>query len=248
MSASADVLALARVEVELGSIPEGKNAIIKWCDKPVVIRHRTQDGIDEARHVDWKTLRDPQSDDDRVKKPEWFVVLGVCTHLGCVPIGELGDFRGWCVISSPLPPFFSFMRMALRSLFRCCATGSAYAEGRVCPAAAHTVVSSRAIGCIVSGTTLSPSSSESCSAPGRPLLLPPAHSLGISLRQLERSPPFCRGLAAQRACRDVLSLCAEPPDYRDAPPACRPGPHGLALVPCYPPNSRSIDEEFGTYE
>jgi ubiquinol-cytochrome c reductase iron-sulfur subunit len=112
MSASADVLALAKVEVELGSIPEGKNAIIKWRGKPVFIRHRTQDEIDEARHVDWKGLRDPQSDDARVKKPEWLVMLGVCTHLGCVPIGESGDFGGWWVIS-PLPsshPFFSFMR------------------------------------------------------------------------------------------------------------------------------------------
>jgi len=95
MSASADVLALAKVEVELGSIPEGKNAIIKWRGKPVFIRHRTQDEIDEARNVDWKGLRDPQPDDDRVKKPEWLVMLGVCTHLGCVPIGESGDYGGW---------------------------------------------------------------------------------------------------------------------------------------------------------
>jgi ubiquinol-cytochrome c reductase iron-sulfur subunit len=100
MSASADVLALAKVEVELGSIPEGKNAIIKWRGKPVFIRHRTQDEIDEARHIDWKTLRDPQADDDRVKKPEWLVMLGVCTHLGCVPIGESGDFGGWWVSPS----------------------------------------------------------------------------------------------------------------------------------------------------
>jgi len=95
MSASADVLALAKVEVELASIPEGKNAIIKWRGKPVFIRHRTQQEVDEARQVDWKSLRDPQSDDARVKKPEWLVMLGVCTHLGCVPIGESGDFGGW---------------------------------------------------------------------------------------------------------------------------------------------------------
>ncbi|KAI0308018.1 ubiquinol-cytochrome c reductase iron-sulfur subunit [Multifurca ochricompacta] len=95
MSASADVLALAKVEVELASIPEGKNAIIKWRGKPVFIRHRTQDEIEEARQVDWKGLRDPQSDEVRVKKPEWLVMLGVCTHLGCVPIGESGDFGGW---------------------------------------------------------------------------------------------------------------------------------------------------------
>jgi len=95
MSASADVLALAKVEVELACIPEGKNAIIKWRGKPVFIRHRTQGEIDEARQVDWKGLRDPQPDDARVKKPEWLVMLGVCTHLGCVPIGESGDYGGW---------------------------------------------------------------------------------------------------------------------------------------------------------
>ncbi|KAL0576573.1 Cytochrome b-c1 complex subunit Rieske, mitochondrial [Marasmius crinis-equi] len=95
MSASADVLALAKVEVELGNIPEGKNVIIKWRGKPVFIRHRTQSEIDEARSADWKSFRDPESDEQRTKKPEWLVMLGVCTHLGCVPIGEAGDYGGW---------------------------------------------------------------------------------------------------------------------------------------------------------
>jgi ubiquinol-cytochrome c reductase iron-sulfur subunit len=95
MSASADVLAQAKVEIALGSIPEGKNVIIKWRGKPVFIRHRTQDEINEARETKWESLRDPQSDDDRVQKPEWLVMLGVCTHLGCVPIGEAGDYGGW---------------------------------------------------------------------------------------------------------------------------------------------------------
>jgi len=95
MAASADVLALAKVEVELGNIPEGKNVIIKWRGKPVFIRHRTQSEIEEARQADWKHFRDPQSDEERTKKPEWLVMLGVCTHLGCVPIGEAGDFGGW---------------------------------------------------------------------------------------------------------------------------------------------------------
>lgn len=95
MSASADVLALAKVEVELGSIPEGKNVIIKWRGKPVFIRHRTQAEIDEARAENWKALRDPESDETRTKKPEWLVMLGICTHLGCVPIGESGDYGGW---------------------------------------------------------------------------------------------------------------------------------------------------------
>ncbi|PQK17289.1 hypothetical protein BB8028_0007g04840 [Beauveria bassiana] len=95
MSASADVLAMAKVEVDLNTIPEGKNVIIKWRGKPVFIRHRTADEIAEANKVEVASLRDPQSDDDRVQKPEWLVMLGVCTHLGCVPIGEAGDFGGW---------------------------------------------------------------------------------------------------------------------------------------------------------
>ncbi|KAF7925524.1 uncharacterized protein EAE98_006749 [Botrytis deweyae] len=95
MSASADVLAMAKVEVDLNAIPEGKNVIIKWRGKPVFIRHRTADEIKEAENVKVETLRDPQSDADRVKKPEWLVMVGVCTHLGCVPIGEAGDFGGW---------------------------------------------------------------------------------------------------------------------------------------------------------
>ncbi|KAL9715818.1 Cytochrome b-c1 complex subunit Rieske, mitochondrial [Leucoagaricus gongylophorus] len=97
MSASADVLAMAKIEVDLSQIPEGKNVIIKWRGKPVFIRHRTQGEVEEARAVDWKSLRHPEADEDRVKKPEWLIMLGVCTHLGCVPIGEAGDFGGWCV-------------------------------------------------------------------------------------------------------------------------------------------------------
>lgn len=95
LSASADVLALAKVEVDLNTIPEGKNVIIKWRGKPVFIRHRTSDEIETAQKEAWDKLRDPESDEDRVKKPEWLVMIGVCTHLGCVPIGEAGDFGGW---------------------------------------------------------------------------------------------------------------------------------------------------------
>lgn len=95
MAASADVLAMAKVELDLAAIPEGKNVIIKWRGKPVFIRHRTPDEIAEARSTDLKGLRDPESDEARTKKPEWLVMLGVCTHLGCVPIGEAGDYGGW---------------------------------------------------------------------------------------------------------------------------------------------------------
>ncbi|KAH9882237.1 hsp70 nucleotide exchange factor fes1 [Plenodomus biglobosus] len=95
MSASADVLAQAKVEIDLAAIPEGKNVIIKWRGKPVFIRHRTESEIKEAEDTKWQSLRDPQPDSDRVKTPEWLIMLGVCTHLGCVPIGEAGDFGGW---------------------------------------------------------------------------------------------------------------------------------------------------------
>ncbi|KAF2279060.1 ubiquinol-cytochrome c r [Westerdykella ornata] len=95
MSASADVLAQAKVEIDLAAIPEGKNVIIKWRGKPVFIRHRTEEEIKEAEDTKWEALRDPQPDSDRVKKPEWLIMLGVCTHLGCVPIGEAGEFGGW---------------------------------------------------------------------------------------------------------------------------------------------------------
>lgn len=95
MSASADVLAMAKVEVDLSSIPEGKNVVIKWQGKPVFIRHRTTHEIQEANSVEVSGLKDPQLDADRVQKPEWLIMLGICTHLGCVPIGESGDFGGW---------------------------------------------------------------------------------------------------------------------------------------------------------
>ncbi|ODV91420.1 hypothetical protein CANCADRAFT_3123 [Tortispora caseinolytica NRRL Y-17796] len=95
MSASADVLAMAKVEVDLAKIPLGKNLVVKWRGKPVFVRHRTQKEIDEANRVDLSALRDPEEDSARVKDPEWLVMLGVCTHLGCVPIGESGDYGGW---------------------------------------------------------------------------------------------------------------------------------------------------------
>lgn len=95
MSASADVLAMAQIEVDISTIPEGKNAIFKWQGKPLFVRHRSQYEIDIVRAVDIASLRDPQLDTDRVTKPEWLVVIGVCTHLGCVPIANAGEFGGY---------------------------------------------------------------------------------------------------------------------------------------------------------
>ena len=95
MSASADVLAAGSVEVNLSDIPLGESATIKWRGKPVFIRHRSDEEIKAAVKDDSAPLRDPETDAARAEKPEWLIVLGVCTHLGCVPIANAGDYHGW---------------------------------------------------------------------------------------------------------------------------------------------------------
>jgi len=94
-SASQDVLAMAKIEIKLADIPEGKNMTFKWRGKPLFIRHRTAQEVEIEQAVDPATLRDPQADGERVKEPEWLVILGVCTHLGCVPIANAGEFGGY---------------------------------------------------------------------------------------------------------------------------------------------------------
>lgn len=95
MSASADVLALAKIEIKLGEIPEGKSVTFKWRGKPLFIRHRTDEEISVEQAVPISSLRDAEHDNDRTKNPKWLVVLGVCTHLGCVPIANAGDYGGY---------------------------------------------------------------------------------------------------------------------------------------------------------
>ncbi|KAK4482067.1 hypothetical protein RD792_011580 [Penstemon davidsonii] len=95
MSASKDVLALASLEVDLSSIEPGTTVTVKWRGKPVFIRHRTEEDVKLANRVELGSLRDPQKDSERVKNPEWLVVVGVCTHLGCIPLPNAGDFGGW---------------------------------------------------------------------------------------------------------------------------------------------------------
>ena len=95
MGASADVLALATIEVSLSDIPEGKNAIFKWQGKPLFVRHRSQEEIASVNEVDVASLRHPERDSDRVQFPEWLVIIGVCTHLGCIPISNAGDYGGY---------------------------------------------------------------------------------------------------------------------------------------------------------
>ena len=70
----------------MASIPEGKNIALKWRDKPLFIRHRSQNMIDQERSVPLSALRDPETDEQRVKDPKWLVCVGVCTHLGECPV------------------------------------------------------------------------------------------------------------------------------------------------------------------
>ena len=95
MSASADVLALASLEVDLAKIEAGQTVTVKWRGKPVFIRRRTEGEVEREAAVDVASLRDPQADADRAVNPEWMVLVGVCTHLGCVPITGAGEYNGW---------------------------------------------------------------------------------------------------------------------------------------------------------
>ena len=97
MNASADTLAVAQIRVDVSQIADGQQLTVMWRGKPVFIRRRTESDIEEARAVDWERLPDPQPDDQRVKpeSPELLVMVGVCTHLGCVPLSDAGDYHGW---------------------------------------------------------------------------------------------------------------------------------------------------------
>lgn len=95
-----DTLALATVEVDISQIPVGEARTVMWQGKPVFIRHRTAEEIEQAKADDTAALGDRQTDAERVKKPEWLIVVGICTHLGCVPVGQKmtevrGEFGGW---------------------------------------------------------------------------------------------------------------------------------------------------------
>lgn len=100
LNPAADTLALASTEVSLAGIEVGQSVTITWRGKPVFIRRRTPEEIQEAEKVSMDDLRDPQTDKDRVQKGEWLILVGVCTHLGCVPLGQRttdprGDYHGW---------------------------------------------------------------------------------------------------------------------------------------------------------
>jgi ubiquinol-cytochrome c reductase iron-sulfur subunit len=106
LNPAADTLALSSVEVNVQPIAVGQAVTVKWRGKPLFIRHRTPEEIKEAEAVPLSQLRDPQTDNSRVTdtakkvRPEWLIQIGVCTHLGCVPLGNKpgdpkGPFGGW---------------------------------------------------------------------------------------------------------------------------------------------------------
>ena len=95
MNPDASVKALASTEVDVSAINPGKTITVLWRGQPVFIRRRTPDEIAEAKSVKLEDLKHPEKDEDRASNPEWLVMVGICTHLGCVPLGQKGDYNGW---------------------------------------------------------------------------------------------------------------------------------------------------------
>ena len=95
MNPDASVKALASTEVDVSSVEVGQSITVLWRGKPVFIRRRTSEEIAKAKDVNLDDLPHPETDEDRAKNPEWLVMLGVCTHLGCVPLGDKGEYGGW---------------------------------------------------------------------------------------------------------------------------------------------------------
>jgi ubiquinol-cytochrome c reductase iron-sulfur subunit len=95
MNPDASTLAMSSIEVDLSPIAEGQIVTVKWRGGPVFLRHRTKKEIDSAVATPLSDLKDPQTDAERVQKPEWLIVVGICTHLGCVPLGHEGQYDGW---------------------------------------------------------------------------------------------------------------------------------------------------------
>ncbi len=108
MNPSADVLALSSIRVDVADVSPGTQLTVKWLGKPVFIRRRTEEEIEAARSVDLSELPDDIARNDNLgevdatdenrsldESGEWLVMMGVCTHLGCVPLGDAGDFGGW---------------------------------------------------------------------------------------------------------------------------------------------------------
>jgi ubiquinol-cytochrome c reductase iron-sulfur subunit len=95
LAPDASTVALSTTQVDISPIARGAEIKVLWRGKPVFVRHRTDEEIKAAEAVSLSVLRDPQTDQSRVQKPEWLIVVGICTHLGCVPLGYDGEYKGW---------------------------------------------------------------------------------------------------------------------------------------------------------
>ena len=95
MNPDSSVKALATTEVDISQIEPGKSITVLWSGKPVFIKRRTDSEISEAQSVSLDDLKHPEKDEDRVKKAEWLVMMGICSHLGCVPLSDKGEYNGW---------------------------------------------------------------------------------------------------------------------------------------------------------
>ena len=95
MNPDKSVRALASTEVDVSQIQPGNSITVLWRGKPVFVKRRTPEEIAEAKKVNLDELKHPEKDEDRVKKEEWLVMLGICTHLGCVPLSNKGEYNGW---------------------------------------------------------------------------------------------------------------------------------------------------------
>ncbi len=100
MNPAADTLAVSTVEIDLSPVEPGQAITVMWRGSPVFVRRRTEDEIAAAEQVSLDDLPDPEADSDRVQRKEWLILVGVCTHLGCVPQGQRptevrGEFGGW---------------------------------------------------------------------------------------------------------------------------------------------------------
>jgi len=100
LNPAADIRAISKVEIDIESIEVGQRITAVWRGKPVFISHRSPDQIKRAQADDSAALSDPQLDSERVQHDEWLIVIGICTHLGCIPLGQRpndpkGDYGGW---------------------------------------------------------------------------------------------------------------------------------------------------------
>ena len=95
MNPDNSVKALATTEVDISQIQPGKSITVLWRGTPVFIKRRTETEISEAQSVNLEELKHPEKDADRVKKAEWLVMMGICSHLGCVPLSDKGEYNGW---------------------------------------------------------------------------------------------------------------------------------------------------------